>query len=128
MTKKPLIGALAVITCLCALPVVVGLTGCASDRHNPRTGQQIGHNRTAENGPSQISDQGIEDSRTAERVREALAAGAEYKHDGVKIIARNGVVQLSGFVNTSAQRDSAGEVTSKVVGVKAVENNLAVRD
>ena len=66
--------------------------------------------------------------RTAERVREALAAGADYKYDGVKVIACNGVVQLSGFVNTSAQRNNAGEVTSKVVGVKSVENNLMVKE
>ena len=84
--------------------------------------------RTAEPGYNQITDQRIEDSRTAERVREALAAGADYKYDGVKVIASNGVVQLSGFVNTSAQRNSAGEVTSKVVGVKSVVNNLTVKD
>ena len=79
-------------------------------------------------GYNQSTDQRIEDSRTAERVREALAAGADYKYDGVKVIASNGVVQLSGFVNTSAQRNTAGEVTSKVVGVKNVENNLTVKD
>jgi hyperosmotically inducible protein len=64
----------------------------------------------------------------AERVREALAATPEYKFDGVKVIACNGVVQLSGFVNTSAQRNSAGEVTSKVVGAKSVENTLTVKE
>ena len=101
---------LALITCLSALPLMVGLTGCAGVRHN------------------QSTDPRIEDSRTAERVREALAAGADYKYDGVKVIAGNGVVQLSGFVNTSAQRNSAGEATGKVVGVKSVENNLTVKD
>jgi len=128
MTKKLLPGALAGIACLCALPAMVGLAGCASERHNPRTGQQISGDRTAESSSGQITDQRVEDSRTAGRVREALAAGSEYKHEGVKVIACNGVVQLSGFVNTSTQRDTAGEVARKVVGVKAVENNLAVRD
>ena len=87
---------------------MVGLMGCASDRSN------------------QSTDLRIEDSRTAERVREALAAGSEYKFDGIRVAAGNGVVQLSGFVNTSAQRTSAGEVTSKVAGVKSVENNLTI--
>jgi hypothetical protein len=100
----------ALITCLSALPLMVGLTGCAGDRYNQGTGQRM------------------EANRTAERVREALAAGADYKYDGVKVVACNGVVQLSGFVNTSAQRNSAGEITSKVVGVKSVENNLMVKD
>ena len=65
MTKTS-VKVLALITCLSALPLMVGLTGCTSDRH------------------SQTTDRRIEDSRTAERVREVLAAGADYKYDGVK--------------------------------------------
>jgi hyperosmotically inducible protein len=79
-------------------------------------------------GSDQSTDQHIENSRTAARVREALAASANYKYDGVKVIASNGVVQLSGFVNTSAQRSRAGEVISKVVGVKDVVNNITVKE
>jgi hypothetical protein len=126
---------LALMTCLSALLFMVGLTGCVSDRHNQITGHRIDDNRTTEPPDNrttqppdnQSSDQHIEDSRTAERVREALAAGADYKYDGVKVSASDGVVQLSGFVNTNAQRSRAGEVTSKVAGVKSVENNLAVK-
>jgi osmotically-inducible protein OsmY len=101
---------LALITCLSALPLMVGLTGCAGDRYN------------------QSTDLRMEDSRTAERVREALAAGADYRYDGVKVIACDGAVRLIGFVNMSAQRNSAEAVATKVVGVKAVENNLTVKD
>lgn len=82
----------------------------------------------ADPGDNQITDQRVEDSRTAERVREALAAGSEYRFDGIRVAAGDGVVQLSGFVNTSAQRNRAGEVASKVVGVKSVENKLTVKD
>ena len=100
----------ALITCLGALSVITGLTGCAANRYNQSTNQRV------------------EDSRTAERVREALAAVPEYKFDGVQVAASNSAVRLSGFVNTSAQRTRAGEVASKVVGVKSVENNLAVKN
>ena len=109
MTKTS-VNVMALITGLSALLIMVGLTGCASDRHN------------------QSMDHRIDNNRTAERVREALAAGADYKYHGVNVIASNGVVQLSGFVNTSARRTNAGEVTSKVEGVKGVENNLTVKD
>ena len=126
--KKTSVKAVALITCLSALPLMVGLTGCAGERHNQTTGRRVDDNRTAEHGDNQSTDGRMEDSRTAERVREALAAGVDYKYDGVKVIASDGVIQLSGFVNTSAQRNSAGEVTSRVVGVKSVENNLAVKD
>ena len=119
---------LAAITCLSVLPLMVGLTGCASDRHTLMTSQQMEYNRMEEHGVSQSTEQRIEESRTAERVREALAAGADYRYDGVKVIAFDGGIQLSGFVKTSAQKHSAGEVASKVAGVKSVENNLTVKD
>jgi osmotically-inducible protein OsmY len=126
--RKTSVKVLALITCLSALPLMVGLTGCAGDRYNQSTSYRVDDNRTTEPGYSQTSDQSIEDRRTAERVREALAARADYKYDGVKVIASNGVVQLSGVVNTSAQRNSAGEVTSKVVGARSVENNVTVKE
>ena len=92
------------------------------------TGRRIDDGRTAERGYNHITDQRIEDSRTAERVREALAASADYKYDGVKVTACDGVVQLSGFVNTSAQRNSAVEAAGKVLGAKRVVNTLTVKD
>jgi osmotically-inducible protein OsmY len=119
---------LTLITCLSALPLIVGLMGCASDRHNQSTGHPNYDNRVAEPGDNQITDQRVEDSRTAVRVREALAAAPQYKFDGVQVAASNGVVQLSGFVKTSAQSTRAGEVASKVVSVKSVENNLTIKD
>ena len=71
----------------------------------------------------------MEDRRTAERVREALAAAtADYKYDGVKVMARDGCVQLSGFVKTDAQKTRAGEAARRVEGVNRVENNLVVKD
>ena len=116
------------MTCLSALPLMVGLTGCAGASYDQSTGRRVENSRTAEPDYNQITDPRVEDSRTAERVREALAAGVDYKYDGVKILACNGVVQLSGFVNTSAQKNSAGAVTGKVVGVKTVANNLTIKD
>lgn len=39
----------------------------------------------------------------------------------------NGTVLLTGYVKTIRQSDVAGDIASKVAGVKAVENNLIVR-
>jgi len=93
-----------------ALPFLAGLTGCAGDRYNQSTGQRI------------------DDNRTAGRVREALSADKQYKYDGVQVVAFKGDVQLSGFVNTKAQKNSAGEVAMRVVGAKNVDNNITVKD
>jgi osmotically-inducible protein OsmY len=119
---------LALITCISALPLTVGLTGCAGDRYHQCTDPRLEDNPLTERGHNQSTDQGIEDSRTAERVREALAAAPEYKFDRVKVMAGNGVVRLSGFVNTSAQKHTAAEVAGKVVDVKSVQNDLTVRE
>ena len=86
---------MTIIACLGALPLVGGLTGCAGDRYNQSTGQRI------------------DDNRTAERVKEALAHDPQYKFDGVNVVAFKGVVQLSGFVNTHAQKSTAGDVAKK---------------
>jgi osmotically-inducible protein OsmY len=102
--------ALALIAGLGALPLVGGFYGCASDRYHQSTSQRN------------------DDNRTAERVREALAHHPQYKYDGVNVVAFRGTVQLSGFVNSKAQRNSAGDVAKKVYGVREVENNITVRE
>ena len=102
--------ALALIACLGALPLVGGLTGCAGDRYNQSTGQRI------------------DDNRTAERVKEALGHDPQYKYDGVNVVAFKGVLQLSGFVNTKAQKSAAGDIAKKIEGVREVENNITVKE
>ena len=101
---------LALLGCLAALPLAIGLTGCAGDRYNQSTGQRI------------------DDNRTAERVKDALAHDPQYKYDGVNVVAFKGVVQLSGFVNTKAQKSTAGDVAKKVEGARDIENNITVKD
>lgn len=71
---------------------MVGLTGCDNDRYNSSMGYQIEDNRLAERGASQSTDQRIEESRTAERVREALAAVADNRYDGVHVIVCDGSI------------------------------------
>ena len=101
---------LGLILCLGALPLVGGLTGCVGDRYNQSSGQRT------------------DDNRTAERVREALAADQQYKYESVQVVAFRGDVQLSGFVNTRGQKNGAGEVAMKVAGLKRLENNITVKD
>jgi len=119
---------LVLIAGLSALPLLAGLTGCVSGRYNQSTGFRTHEDQAAEYSHDEATDQSIEDNRTAERAREALAAGGDYRYDGVKIVARNGLVQLNGFVNTAAQRTGAGTIVRKVMGVRSVQNNLTIKD
>lgn len=45
----------------------------------------------------------------------------------IHVETHQGNVMLSGYVKTIRQSDTAGDVASKVPGVKSVQNNLIVR-
>src|SRR5580692_7779962 len=101
---------LGMLLCLGALPLVTMVTGCAGDRYHQSTGEAI-------------DDEGI-----SMRVRSALSSDAEYKYDGVSVKTFKGTVQLSGFVDTHAQKSRAADLAKNVEGVKDVDNNITVKE
>jgi hyperosmotically inducible protein len=98
-----------VILCLGALPLATMITGCAGDRYHQSTGESI-------------DDEGI-----SMRVRSALSNDAEYKYSDVSVKTFKGTVQLSGFVDTDAQRSRAADLAKNVEGVKDLDNNITVK-
>lgn len=88
--------------------LVLMLAGCQA-----LTGSTVGEN--------------IDDTGITTRVKAALAAdkGATLTRVGVE--TTRGVVQLSGVVESAADRSRAEQVTRTVSGVKSVANNLQVR-
>jgi osmotically-inducible protein OsmY len=111
-TGQPL-KALALIFCVGAT-LILGVTGCYTGRG-------------ACNGQAQTTGGQIDDRNTSSLVIAALAADTEYKFDGVTVQTFTGTVQLSGFVEAAAQKSRAGDITEKVTGVKAVQNNIIVK-
>jgi osmotically-inducible protein OsmY len=97
------------VLCLGALPVIGLVAGCAGDRYHQSTGESI------------------DDSGITMHVKSALSDDTQYKYDGVEVKTFKGTVQLSGFVDTSAQMDRAGKLAKGVAGVKDVENNITVK-
>src|SRR6185369_13208644 len=114
-TKKT-VRFLAVVARLSALPLLVGVTGCAGDRLNEGAGHSMDDASTAQRKSAETSDLRMEDARTAERAREALAAGFDYRYEGVKVTTRDGVVQLDGFVNSTAHKITAEAITRRATG------------
>jgi hyperosmotically inducible protein len=90
--------------------VVGTLTGCAGNSNTRSTGQYI------------------DDKTLNHDVRSALSDNAEYKFDQVNVDVYRGTCQLSGFVDTSAQKDKAGEIAKGVQGVTSVDNMITVRN
>ena len=101
---------LAVCLGLSTVGVVIGVTGCAGDRYNRSTGESI------------------DDNMVKMHVSSALSDNPEYKFEDVKVLVFKGTVQLSGFVNLSAQKSKAGEIARQVQGVRTVENNITVKE
>jgi osmotically-inducible protein OsmY len=46
----------------------------------------------------------------------------------VNVTTFRGTVQLSGFVNNSAQKSKAAQIAKTVQGVREVDNNISVKE
>jgi hyperosmotically inducible periplasmic protein len=90
-----------------AIGLVALATSCASDR------------------PQRTAGQSIDDQATARRVEQALSSDPAYKFTEVKVVAYQGKVQLSGFVDKDEQKGQAEEIAKKTPGVKEVKNDIA---
>jgi hyperosmotically inducible protein len=100
---------LGLVLSLSVLPIVGALSGCAGDRYHQSTGEAI-------------DDKGI-----SMRVSSALSGDSQYKYEGVQVKTFKGTVQLSGFVDTQAQKSRAAELAKNVEGVRDLDNNITVK-
>lgn len=85
------------------------LTGCAGNSSTRSTGTYI------------------DDKSLEHQVRSSLGNNPEYKFDQVNVDVYRGTCQLSGFVDTQAQKEQAGSIAKGVQGVTSVDNNITVR-
>lgn len=88
---------------------VPAFTGCASTATRESTGEYV------------------DDSVITGKVKSALLADKTVSGMAVKVETFKGVVQLSGFVDTEAEKAQAGRVASGVNGVTSVSNNIIVK-
>ena len=89
------------------LAVLFFMTGCQA-----MTGQTMGET--------------IDDSYITGAVKTQLASDKMVSLTRVEVETNNGVVYLTGQVQTAEQRSHIGSLTSQVKGVKRVVNNLQV--
>lgn len=90
-----------------AILAAAGLGGCAS---------------TA----TESNDQAIADSTITANVKAALVQDPETRAANIMVNTLDGTVELTGFVNTRAQRHDAVEVARNVAGVHRVRDELQV--
>ena len=70
----------------------------------------------------------IDDSTVTAKVKTALTESKETKAHDIKVETRGGVVQLSGFVESEAQKSAATKVAQSVEGVKSVTNSISIKN
>ena len=70
----------------------------------------------------------VDDSVITGKVKAALVADPTTKAHQISVETFKGVVQLSGFVDTSEAKMRATQVAETVEGVKDVKNELALRN
>jgi hyperosmotically inducible periplasmic protein len=92
---------------LSALPITM-MTGCAVTSGRESVGQYT------------------DDKTITAKVKTALAKDSVVKAHQVNVTTFQGAVQLSGFVDSQAQKDRATEVVRNIEGVKELHNDLVV--
>lgn len=70
----------------------------------------------------------VDDSVITGKVKAALVADTTTKAYQISVETFEGVVQLSGFVDSTEARSRAGQVAKQVDGVKNVKNELELRN
>jgi osmotically-inducible protein OsmY len=84
-------------------------TGCASTATSASTGEYI------------------DDSSITVKVKAAFVNDPTVNAFDVAVETFKGVVQLSGFVNTLAEKEQAGRVAATIKGVTEVKNNITIK-
>jgi osmotically-inducible protein OsmY len=94
---------------LTCLALISAFAGCAATQKHESTGQYV------------------DDSVITTRVKSAIFEESTLKMLQINVKTYQGVVQLSGFVDSAQSVSRAGEVARRVENVKSVENDLIVK-
>ena len=98
-----------VIRVLVVLIMIAAFVACASTPKQEGTGEYI------------------DDSVITAKIKTQLATDDFLKSFQISVESRKGIVQLSGFVNSQAAVDKAGQIARGVKGVVSVRNDLIVK-
>lgn len=69
----------------------------------------------------------VDDSVITSKVKAELAASDKTSALAIEVDTFKAVVQLSGFVNTVAEKQAASRISKDVPGVRVVENDIIVK-
>ena len=86
---------------------------------NVRNNLTVGHTERA-------AGEVVDDSVVTTKVKAALIAEPTTKARDITVVTREGIVQLSGFVDSPDEKATAAQIARGIAGVKEVRNDLAI--
>jgi hyperosmotically inducible protein len=89
--------------------------------------QKVDNNLTVGSGTARSAGEVIDDGVVTTKVKAALVADTSVKAHEINVETREGVVQLSGFVDSTDAKSKAAELAGRVAGVKEVHNDLRIK-
>ncbi|HSI49598.1 MAG TPA: BON domain-containing protein [Ideonella sp.] len=98
-----------ILAAVISATAVLSTTGCAVGREQESVGAYI------------------DDSALTARVKSAFASDPTVSAMSISVETMKGVVQLSGFAKSTAERSQADAIARGTGGVKAVRNDIVVR-
>ena len=107
MAKLPRI--VTILVCFGLITANIGLLGCSTTQSHESSGQYV------------------DDSIITSKVKAAIVDDMTLKGFEINVKTYQGVVQLSGFVDSADKVRKAGEIARGVKGVSEVKNDLIVK-
>jgi hyperosmotically inducible protein len=115
---------------------VVQLSGFVDSAKERETAQMVAahvagvksvHNNLEVRTEPHTAGAALDDSVVTTRVKGALVANPVTKARQINVATADGIVQLSGFVDSAAEKSTATEVARSVPGVRLVQNDLETK-
>jgi hyperosmotically inducible protein len=89
--------------------------------------QSVKNDIAVKEGGGSTAGEVIDDSILTAKVKAKLIESPETKAHQINVETKDGVVQLSGFVDSAGAKSAAADVAKSVTGVKDVKNELSVK-
>ena len=126
------------VFCVALMSAIFGLTGCQKEGAAEKTGQKI--DQATENAGKRLEDakqslsgkaektgEYLDDSAITAKIKADIISDSLLKASQINVTTTNGVVNLSGIVDSKQSIDRALEIARANQNVKSVENGLAVK-
>lgn len=103
-----------------------GTAAAQSDRSDRDMSSGSDMKSDMKSGSSSVG-QFVDDATVTTRVKTRFARDDQVSAMNINVDTSNGVVQLSGYAGSEAEKSRAAEIAGQVPDVKSVQNNIIIR-